>query len=235
MADRRALLALGAVALFGAGFGLGWLVRGERGAAADVDPASATHAAPAGPGEGSAESAAEAAGGGTDPSDPEGRSEGADGEAAETPGGEGSVAVVGGGAGAGGASGAPAPEGDETAGAGDESAPAPGDGGVVGRLGAESIRDEVREHRDELGFCFAWQLHQNPELGGRITMEFEIGPEGQVTEARVADDQLGDETVLRCFVGVTRRMEFPPPEGGGTVTVRYPFILRPDGDPDASE
>ncbi|MCZ7685842.1 MAG: AgmX/PglI C-terminal domain-containing protein [Sandaracinaceae bacterium] len=103
------------------------------------------------------------------------------------------------------------------------------DGGArpTGRLGASAIRDVVRSHRDQLGFCFAWQLHLHPELRGRITMDFTIGEDGSVTRAEVADDQLGDETVLTCFRNVTRRMQFPAPEGG-EVRVRYPFILAPE-------
>lgn len=103
------------------------------------------------------------------------------------------------------------------------------DGGArpTGRLDASAIRDVVRSHRDQLGFCFAWQLHLHPELRGRITMDFTIGEDGSVTRAEVVDDQLGDETVLTCFRSVTRRMQFPAPEGG-EVRVRYPFILAPE-------
>lgn len=106
---------------------------------------------------------------------------------------------------------------------------APDDGGVRprGRLDRNAIREVVRDHRDQLGFCFAWQLHQNPGLHGRITMDFTIGEDGRVTRAEVLDDQLGDETVLRCFRSVTTRMRFPPPEGG-EVSVHYPFELSPE-------
>ncbi|MCB9597864.1 MAG: energy transducer TonB [Sandaracinaceae bacterium] len=230
MTERRLVLGLAAAALFGAGFGLGWLVRGERAAPADLSSAAA-------PGEGTADASsgeAGAAGDGgtastvTASAGTTGTASG--GAGADGPGGEGSVAVVGssgassGGAGSTGAAGEAAGEAS--------GATAPTDGGVRGRLDATAIRDVVRDHRDELGFCFAWQLHSHPDLNGRVTMEFEIGPDGHVTEARVADDALGDETVTRCFTGVTRRMEFPEPEGGGTVTVRYPFILSPEPAPD---
>lgn len=228
MQDRRALVALGAVALFAAGFGLGWMVRGE-------------HTSPA---IGSGDAGATAANGATDDAVGDGGSADAigSGEAAEASAdeagerdedgddsarGSGDVAVVGADESTRAASGEP----EDEAGDDSETAAASPDGGVRGVLNASAIQDVVREHRDELGFCFAWQLHSNPDLEGRITMEFEIGADGQVTEARVADDALGDETVLRCFVNVTRRMEFPAPEGGGTVTVRYPFQLSPGGDP----
>lgn len=223
--DRRVLLALAAIALFAAGFGLGWLVRAEHEAPADLEAAvtaaSSDGSVPSGEaGADGGASAGEAVAGAS--------SGGATHDGPDAPSGEGDVAVVGGGAGGSAASGG---AGGGAEGAGDtERVAASLDGGAPGRLDADSIQGVVREHRDELGFCFAWQLHSRPELGGRLTMEFVIGPDGQVSESRVVDDELGDETVQRCFVGVTRRMEFPAPEGGGDVTVRYPFILRADGD-----
>lgn len=136
----------------------------------------------------------------------------------------GDVAVIGGDP-----RGAPVARGGSEAAGGGSAEPPLLDGGArpTGRLDASAIRDVVRSHRDQLGFCFAWQLHLHPELRGRITMDFTIGEDGSVTRAEVVDDQLGDETVLTCFRGVTRRMQFPAPEGG-EVRVRYPFILAPE-------
>ena len=82
-----------------------------------------------------------------------------------------------------------------------------------------------------LRFCFEWQLDLHPELEGRVTMEWRILPDGTVEDANVAEDALEDETVLRCFRGVIGRLEFPPPDGGGEITVRYPFNMT--GAPEA--
>ena len=95
----------------------------------------------------------------------------------------------------------------------------------AGRLDATSIRSTIREQMGQFRFCFEWQLHRHPELAGRVTMRFVIGPDGTVTEATIADDALGDPTVLRCFQGIVGRMRFPAPEEGGNVTVNYPFVL----------
>lgn len=114
----------------------------------------------------------------------------------------------------------------------------PGPGGTepapaapMGTLPAEVIRDTVREAVPFIRFCFEWQLERHPELEGRVTMRWTIQPDGTVTDAGVLEDALGDETVLQCFRGVVGRLEFPPPEGGGSVTVHYPFVLA--GAPEA--
>lgn len=229
MQDRKARVALAAVLIFVAGAGLGYMVRGEHAAA----PSGAASDAPGGGDRGAEVSAASDGGArASDGGDGSGRlAAGAQGGGGGAPGGQGDVAVIGGDE--------PSPSGSGASGSGATGSgssgggvPLPGvtDGGRrIGRLDASAIRGVVRDHRDELGFCFAWQLHQHPELEGRVTMSFTIGEDGRVTEAEVVDDQLGDETVLRCFVNVTRRMEFPAPEDG-EVSVRYPFVLSPRDD-----
>ena len=86
----------------------------------------------------------------------------------------------------------------------------------------------VRENAGFFRFCFEWELNRHPDLAGRLTMGFVIAEDGSVREAHVLEDGIENETVTRCFAGVTSRMSFPPPEGG-EVTVHYPFVL--DGAP----
>jgi hypothetical protein len=114
------------------------------------------------------------------------------------------------------------------------SAPSPGEtppARPLGSLPASAVRATVREALPFLRFCFEWQLDAHPELRGQLTMEWRILPDGTVTDANVVEDALHDETVLRCFRGVIGRLEFPAPEGGGDVMVRYPFALA--GAPEA--
>jgi hypothetical protein len=82
----------------------------------------------------------------------------------------------------------------------------------------------VRDNAGYFRFCFEWELSRHPDLAGRLTMEFVIAEDGTVREAHVMEDGIENETVTRCFTGVTSRMTFPPPEGG-EVTVHYPFNL----------
>lgn len=107
--------------------------------------------------------------------------------------------------------------------------------GPPGRLPAEVVRETVREAMPFLRFCFEWQLDLHPELSGRVSMDWRILPDGSVADADIAEDALHDETVLRCFRGVVGRLRFPPPEGGGEVTVRYPFVLSSAPEPERPE
>ena len=225
--ERPWLYPLASIALFAAGVATGWWMRGEEARsiggesdAAGVAGPPAVLATDGGVG-GRGETSAITGDGG--------RVRASGGTEGDAPRGEGSVAVVGASEVAARAPAASAPGSTTEVG----TRPPPLDGGrpPTGRLDANSIRDVVRESRDQLGFCFAWQLHQHPELGGRLTMDFTIGEDGAVTRAEVVDDELGDETVQRCFRSVTQRMRFPVPEDG-EVRVRYPFQLSADPDPE---
>lgn len=226
--DRPWLLPVASIALFAAGVATGWWMRGQdvesvNGASSDEAGVAgaptplATDGGAATRGDASALAAAGE------------RAAATAGAPGDTPRGEGSVAVIGAGEAA-----AHAPATSPTASNVVVGTPPPPlDGGrpPTGRLDANAIRDVVRESRDQLGFCFAWQLHQHPELHGRLTMDFTIGEDGAVTRAEVVDDELGDETVQRCFRSVTQRMQFPVPEDG-EVRVRYPFTLSADPEPE---
>jgi hypothetical protein len=226
--DRARAIVVGVgVVLFALGFGAGWLARGSGGIAVSEEPVAQAGAMSSGPaGDASARSRATS----REPGDAAiaGRSahEAAaqDHVASGAEAGEPERALPG-----------SAAHGAPGSGAEAGSLDPAGDGGVPrGRLSPRVIQDEVRSHRDELGFCFAWQLHQHPEMRGRLTMEFTIGQDGSVTAADVVEDELGDETVARCFRSVTERMQFPAPEGG-SVVVRYPFVLSPDEAPSPGE
>ena len=73
-------------------------------------------------------------------------------------------------------------------------------------------------------FCYEQQLSSQPDLGGRVAVQFTISATGAVTQARVAQSTLGNEQCESCIVRMVQRIAFPQPEGGGTVfTLRLPL------------
>ncbi|HJL18232.1 MAG TPA: AgmX/PglI C-terminal domain-containing protein, partial [Sandaracinaceae bacterium LLY-WYZ-13_1] len=107
---------------------------------------------------------------------------------------------------------------------------------VAGALSRQEIQGVIRRHLDAIRFCYEQRLAQDPDLAGRVTVRFEISPEGRVRTARVSASTLNDAAVERCVVRQVRRWRFPPPRGGGLVRVNYPFVFRSGGsDEDASD
>jgi len=98
-----------------------------------------------------------------------------------------------------------------------------------GSLDKEIVRRVVRQHLNEVRFCYEQALVRRPALAGRIVAQFTIAPTGRVLASALQSSSLGETTVDACIVAATRRWEFPRPAGGGIVVVSYPFQLSPAG------
>lgn len=121
-----------------------------------------------------------------------------------------SGAGAGGGVGAGGGGGAPPTV----------SIGAPGGQGEA--MDPAIIRRYIRRNIAQIQLCYEQELPGDPKLAGKVTVRFKIGPDGKVIEASAA----GMPPVDACVAGVISTIEFPPPRGGGIVSVNYPFIFQ---------
>ena len=99
----------------------------------------------------------------------------------------------------------------------------PGQPNVHGSLDKEIIRRIVRQHMNEVKFCYDQELARKPTLAGRISVQFAISPVGQVITSVMQSTSMEDARVENCVVNAVRRWEFPRPVGGGIAIVIYPF------------
>ncbi|RLB57256.1 MAG: hypothetical protein DRJ42_00725 [Deltaproteobacteria bacterium] len=100
---------------------------------------------------------------------------------------------------------------------------------VRGSLSSEVIRRVVRRHVNEVRFCYDQGLMRKPNLAGTVTLSFIIAPTGAVQAASIQSSTLGDSAVEGCISRAWRRWQFPAPDGGGVVMVRYPMTLQKPG------
>ncbi len=98
---------------------------------------------------------------------------------------------------------------------------------VKGALDKDIIRRIVRAHINEVRHCYNQGLVKDPNLKGRVAVQFTIGPTGKVPVAVVAQSSLKDKNVANCVAKAVKRWKFPKPQGGGNVVVTYPFVLAP--------
>ena len=101
----------------------------------------------------------------------------------------------------------------------------PGKPRVKGSLDKEIIRRVVRQHRREVRYCYEKQLVKNPDLSGKISVNFMIGSTGAVKSAVVKGSTMASDEVGSCVAKKVRRWKFPEPKGGGVVVVTYPFVF----------
>jgi len=89
----------------------------------------------------------------------------------------------------------------------------------------EVVRRVVRGARDEIRACA--ESHPGSALAEeqRVVLEWTIEADGHVTGARPRPD--GEAELGACLAGVVSRLTFPRRlDGGGTVNVVYPLVIR---------
>lgn len=101
---------------------------------------------------------------------------------------------------------------------------------VMGAIDADAVKAAILAHRDAFRLCYEKELNAQGGkaavgAGGSVITSFEIGSSGKVTQAGVdaGASTLKDENVRRCVITVLRRIDFPIPQGAGSVEVRFPF------------
>jgi TonB family protein len=103
----------------------------------------------------------------------------------------------------------------------------PGQATVRGSLDKEMIRRIIRRHINEVRYCYEQELARHPSLSGRISVQFVIAANGEVTSSALQRSTMNNVRVESCVVQASRRWNFPYPTGGGIVVVSYPFNLVP--------
>lgn len=75
--------------------------------------------------------------------------------------------------------------------------------------------------------CYERQLRANPDLAGKVTIEFTVEQSGDVVNARATENTTRDERVASCIVGTVSRLRFDPAPVDASVTLNYPFVFAP--------
>lgn len=91
----------------------------------------------------------------------------------------------------------------------------------------EFVRKIVRAHINEVRYCYNQGLATDPQLAGRVEVQFTIGADGYVSESLLTSSDLADESVGECIRGAVARWKFPSPSDGNPVVITYPFVLEP--------
>jgi hypothetical protein len=88
----------------------------------------------------------------------------------------------------------------------------------------EVVGNAIRRHHSEIRACYENELAHDPELRGRLSLEFDLLPDGEVSAASVHESTLGG-AVEECILRRAQRWLVPLPSGCGLVHVNYPFVF----------
>ena len=98
---------------------------------------------------------------------------------------------------------------------------------IKGALDKDIIRRIVRAHINEVRACYNEGLAKDPELAGRVGINFVITATGSVGSSIVRASTIAKPAVGLCIAKAIKKWKFPKPQGGGNVIVDYPFVLSP--------
>lgn len=97
---------------------------------------------------------------------------------------------------------------------------------VVGALDRTDIDAYIRRNLAKVLWCYENGLKKNPELAGRVVINFIISESGDVISSKVLRTTLGNAEVENCVAEQIKKIKFPAPKGGGIVIVTYPFTFK---------
>ncbi len=97
---------------------------------------------------------------------------------------------------------------------------------VEGALSSDAIKKVINQNRNQVRYCYEVELQRDQNLEGRVLMTWIIGATGAVVQVSVKETSLHNANVEKCLMAKIKTWLFPPPAGGGTVTVNYPFVFK---------
>jgi hypothetical protein len=98
---------------------------------------------------------------------------------------------------------------------------------VTEGLPKEVVRRIVRRYLARMKYCYEKELNTDPDLGGKVMVDFAVNAEGQVTAASAKGLNPAME---KCLVGAFRAMRFPKPKDVDLMKVRQPLgFIPPEG------
>lgn len=93
-------------------------------------------------------------------------------------------------------------------------------------LSKDEVGKVIHEHLSEVRYCYESAIIRNPELQGKLMVEFVIAGLGKVKTAKAGSGSLSHESIGDCIVKRLITWNFPKPRGGVDVAVNYPFIFK---------
>jgi TonB family protein len=92
--------------------------------------------------------------------------------------------------------------------------------------GEEQVEEVILRNMGQITYCYEKGLQIEPDLKGRVAVNFVIGSSGQVSTARVQHSSVDSSKLEGCIVGRLKGFKFPRPVAGVNVQVQYPFSFR---------
>lgn len=95
---------------------------------------------------------------------------------------------------------------------------------ALGQRTEQSIWSVVSSRQGRIKYLYDKHLKRNPNLRGKITVEFTIAANGFVSEARIIESTINHPQLEQELLALVRRLKFDPIPSGNVTTV-FPFVF----------
>lgn len=96
---------------------------------------------------------------------------------------------------------------------------------TLGGLDPEVIAAVIKRYLSQIQYCYEQQLLVNPKLKGKVLVSFIIDGNGNAKSPQTLESSLRSPAGESCINEKIKGWKFPKPLGGGSVGVKYPFML----------
>jgi len=100
---------------------------------------------------------------------------------------------------------------------------------ILGALDKSIIDKVIKDHIQEIRYCYQRALPRNPRLAGKVVVRFTINGHGSVSQSTIKESTMGNGSVEGCINQRIQSLIFPEPKGRGRVIVVYPFFFKAAG------
>lgn len=97
---------------------------------------------------------------------------------------------------------------------------------VGGGLDKDAVAAVIKANIGQIRFCYERKLTANPNLYGKVLVQFSIEGQGSAMRPKVARTTLSDTDVEGCILRRLSQWKFPTPPSGTSVLVTYPFLFK---------
>jgi hypothetical protein len=98
-------------------------------------------------------------------------------------------------------------------------------GGIGGNFDESLVVSMIRGRQSAFRRCYETAMNDDPTLGGRITVQFSIQPQGNVSGARATENSTGHAGLSQCVVRVFSGLRWRQGPEGGSISYSYPLMF----------
>lgn len=93
-------------------------------------------------------------------------------------------------------------------------------------LTKEEVGAVIHSHMSEIRYCHESAMLSQPNIEGKLILNFSINPVGSVESTSVQSTSLPDRQISDCVIRRLMTWKFPKPRGKVHVAVAYPFLFK---------